>query len=200
MDNLLNYSLSNDPLASFQEWYDSALKVEQNAPAMSVATYDFEHSRPTTRVLLFKGMHNNQFSFYTNYSSPKSKDLEHNPEVCLNFYWHVSGKQVRIQGKVTKMSHEDSEKYFHSRDRDSQIASYISNQSSKIADKETLMEKFEKTKKDFENKTIPCPENWGGYLVKPYEMEFFLYGTNRINDRFLFQLKNNKWEVSRLQP
>jgi pyridoxamine 5'-phosphate oxidase len=200
MDNLLNYSLCSDPLVSFSEWYEAALKVEQNAPVMSVATYDSEKGRPTTRVLLFKGMHGNQLSFYTNYSSPKSKDLEHNSEVCLNFFWHVCGRQVRIHGKAVKMSHEDSEKYFHSRDRDSQIASYISHQSSVIEDKEALMEKFEKTKKQFENKIIPCPENWGGYLVAPYEMEFFLYGINRINDRFLFQLKNNKWEVCRLQP
>lgn len=200
MDNLLNYSLGNDPVTSFKEWFDAASLVEQNAPAMSVATYDHEHNRPMARVLLYKGMQNDCLTFYTNYLSHKSKDLDHNPEVCLNFYWHVSGRQVRIQGKVSKMSHADSEKYFHSRDRDSQIASYISTQSSTIADKQALMDKFEQTKKDFEGKQIPCPEHWGGYLVKPYEFEFFLYGANRINDRFLYQLKNNKWEVTRLQP
>lgn len=200
MDNLLNYSLGNDPVTSFQEWFDEAAKIEQNAPAMSVATYDFEHQRPTTRVLLYKGMQEGKIVFYTNYLSHKAKDLDHNPEVSLNFYWHVLGRQVRIQGRALKMSHVNSEKYFHSRDRDSQIASYISTQSSVIEDKDALMAKFEKTKKEFEGKTIPCPENWGGYLVNPYEFEFFLYGANRINDRFLYQLKNTKWEVSRLQP
>lgn len=200
MDNLLNYSLGPNPLTSFKEWYSAAEKVEQNAPAMSVATYDYEHKRPVSRVLLYKGMQNDCLTFYTNYLSHKSKDLEHSPEVCLNFYWHVLGRQVRIQGTAAKMSHADSENYFHSRDRDSQIASYISTQSSAIEDKDALVKKFEEAKKQFEGKTVPCPEHWGGYLVKPYEMEFFLYGANRLNDRFLFQLKNNKWEVTRLQP
>lgn len=200
MDNLLNYFLSQDPLSSFKEWFEAASKTEQNASAMSVATYDAERNRPVTRVLLFKGFQNDSLIFYTNYLSHKSKDLDLNPEVCLNFFWHVLGRQVRVQGKVVKMSHSDSEKYFHSRDRDSQLASYISTQSSAIKDKEALMKKFEDAKREFEGKTIPCPEHWGGYLVKPYEFEFFLYGANRINDRFLFELKNNKWEVSRLQP
>lgn len=200
MDNLLNYFLNNDPVRSFQAWFNEAEKVEQNAPAMSVATYDFEHQRPTTRVLLYKGMKNGEPIFYTNYLSSKAKDLNHNPEVCLNFYWHVLGRQVRIQGRVSRMSHADSEKYFHSRDRDSQLASYISTQSSVIEDKDALMTKFEKAKKEFEGKAVPCPENWGGYYVRPYEFEFFLYGKNRINDRFLYLLKNNAWEISRLQP
>lgn len=200
MDNLLNYYLSEDPLKSFLNWFHEAEKVEQNAPAMSVSTYDHEGNRPTTRVLLFKGMKDNGLVFYTNYLSPKSRDIEVNSEVCLNFYWHVLGRQVRIQGKASKMSHADSDKYFQSRDRDSQIASYISTQSSSIEDKDALMAKFEQTKKAFEGKPIPCPEHWGGYCVFPYEFEFFLYGKNRINDRFLYKFKNNTWEICRLQP
>lgn len=201
MDNLQNYHLGNDPLISFQEWYEAALKVEQNAPAMSVSTYDYERHRPMARVLLFKGMKNSCLTFYTNYLSHKSKDLEKNPEVCLNFYWHVLGRQVRVQGTAVKMTAADSEAYFHSRDRDSQIASYVSTQSSFIEDKDALMKKFEQAKKQFENQTIPCPVHWGGYLVQPYEFEFFLYGANRINDRFVYQLNQNKqWQVHRLQP
>ncbi len=200
MDNLLNYSLIENPQQSFNNWFDEALKVEQNASAMSVATYDHEHNRPTNRFILFKGFKDQKIIFFTNYLSPKSHDLDHNAEVALNFYWHVSQKQVRIQGRVTKMSAEESTAYFHSRDRDSQIASYISTQSAPIKDKAALLERFEKAKKDFNGLNIPCPENWGGYLVDPYEYEFFLYGENRLNDRFLYKLKNGKWGVERLQP
>lgn len=200
MDNLLNYSLTENPQQSFNSWFEEALKVEQNASAMSVATYDHQHNRPTNRFILFKGFIDQKIIFYTNYLSPKSKDLDHNAEVALNFYWHVSQKQVRIQGRATKMSAEDSRTYFHSRDRDSQIASYISTQSAPIKDKAALREKFEKAKIDLEGSTVPCPENWGGYLIDPYEYEFFLYGENRLNDRFLYTLMNGSWKIERLQP
>ncbi|MGZ3787408.1 MAG: pyridoxamine 5'-phosphate oxidase [Bacteriovorax sp.] len=200
MDNLLNYSLAKNPLDSFAKWFEEAEKVEQNAAAMSVATYDHEHNRPMSRYILCKGIKDGKIVFYTNYLSSKSKDLNHNPEVALNFYWHESKKQVRIQGKVAKMSALDSEKYFHSRDRDSQIASSISTQSAPIADKAELIKKFESAKKQFDNIEVPLPENWGGYLVDPYEFEFFLYGENRLNDRFLYVLKNGQWDITRLQP
>jgi len=138
--------------------------------------------------------------FYTNYFSPKSHDLDSNPEIALAFYWHESKKQVRIQGRVEKMSLEDSKAYFHSRDRESQIASYISTQSASINSKEELLEKYNETQKLYAGKEIPHPPNWGGYLVSPYEFEFFLYGQYRLNDRFLFELKQEAWSVSRLQP
>jgi pyridoxamine 5'-phosphate oxidase len=201
MDTLKNYSLQENPLTTFIEWYESAIKVEQNAEAMAVSTYDESAKRPNTRYLLFKGVKDHKICFYTNYSSPKSKELDANPEVALVFYWHESKKQVRIHGKVTKMSREDSASYFHSRDRDSQIASYISNQSSPVADKSVLLEKFNAAKIEFENKEIPLPEQWGGFLVEPYEFEFFLYGANRLNDRFSYVLnKNNNWTITRLLP
>ena len=200
MDNLLNYFLSENPLDSFNKWYEEAGNVEQNAQAMSVATIDYLRNRPVTRTILFKGMKDQKLTFYTNYLSPKAKDLEHNPEIALNFYWHISKRQVRIQGRVIKMSKDDSAQYFHSRDRVSQIESYASHQSEEIVYKAALLKKVEEVKAMFDGKPIPLPENWGGYLVEPYEFEFFVYGDNRINDRFLYELKNGKWEVRRLQP
>ena len=200
MDDLLNYSLKNNPHSTFLEWMENASNVEQNAQAMSVSSYDHEKNRPSSRYLLYKGTVENKIIFYTNYLSPKARELEENPEIALAFYWHVSKKQVRIHGTVSKMERAESEKYFHSRDRESQIASYLSHQSEMIDDKETLVEKYNATEKLFAGKVIPLPENWGGFLVEPYEYEFFLYGENRLNDRFLYQLKNQKWEVNRLQP
>lgn len=200
MDDLLNYSLTDNPLTSFLDWYKEANIVEQNAQAMAVSSYDHEKNRPNTRYLLYKGISASKIIFYTNYLSPKAKELSNNPEIALAFYWHVSKKQVRIHGKISKMEREDSERYFHSRDRESQIASYLSHQSEVISDKAALIEKYQATKELFEGKPIPLPEYWGGFLVEPYEYEFFLYGDNRLNDRFLYQLKNQKWEVNRLQP
>lgn len=200
MDDLLDYSLKENPLETFMNWYEAAAKVELNAEAMAVSTYDEEKKRPNTRYLLFKGIQDNKIVFYTNYSSPKSKDLGHNPEVALTFYWHESKQQVRIHGKVTKMSAEASAQYFKTRDRDSQLASYVSSQSAPIEDKESLIKKFDEAKLKFEGMDIPCPSLWGGFLVEPYEFEFFLYGANRLNDRFLYEYKNNLWKVSRLQP
>lgn len=200
MDDLQNYFLDNDPLISFLDWYEKAESLEQNAGAMALSTFDLEKKRPNTRYMLYKGIINKKIVFYTNYLSPKSKDLDGNMEVSLAFYWHLSTKQVRIHGRVNKMTSEESKIYFHSRDRESQIASYISHQSAFIADKNSLIEKFNKAKLEFEGRAIPYPENWGGYLVDPYEYEFFLYGENRLNDRFLYQLKNEKWEIQRLQP
>lgn len=200
MDNLEDYFLSTNPLSSFLNWYETALKVEQNAQAMAVATYDHIKKRPTSRILLYKGVRDDKIIFYTNYLSSKSKDLDSNLEVALNFYWHVSGRQVRIQGRATKMDAKSSADYFYSRDRDSQIASYISTQSAPIEDKSALVLKFMEAKKKFEGQDIPMPLHWGGYLVDPYEFEFFIYGANRLNDRFVYELNNKKWEVKRLQP
>lgn len=200
MDDLLNYSLQANPMASFLDWHKNALAVEQNADAMSVSTFDHLKNRPSSRYLLFKGVVEDKIIFYTNYLSPKAQELSSNPEIALNFYWHVLKRQVRIHGKTTKMKRSESEHYFHSRDRESQIASYLSHQSASIPDKATLLLKFEETSKLFEGKQIPLPEYWGGILVEPYEYEFFLYGENRLNDRFLYELKNQHWAVTRLQP
>lgn len=200
MDELSNYFLKENPLSSFEEWHEAASKVEPNADAMVVSTYDETNKRPSSRFILYKGTKDQKIIFYTNYASPKSKELGENPEIALAFYWHNLGRQVRIHGRVTKLNSTDSASYFHSRDRDSQIASFISTQSSPISDKKSLLEKLDAAKKQFEGKEIPMPEQWGGYLVEPYEYEFFLYGPNRLNDRFLYQNKNNKWEVTRLSP
>lgn len=200
MDDLTSYSLLENPLETFINWQAEAAKIEQNAEAMAVSTYDEELKRPNTRFLLYKGTQNGKIVFYTNYISQKSKELETNPEIALVFYWPLSFKQVRIHGRVSKMSAEDSKRYFHSRDRDSQIASSISSQSSPIEDKKSLVDKFQAAQKKFEGKEIPMPEHWGGFLVDPYEFEFFLYGDNRLNDRFLYTNKNSVWTITRLQP
>lgn len=203
MDKLELFDLSNDPIESFYKWYEAAAKCEQNAEAMTLATVS-SSGRPDARILLFKGMKERALTFYTHYESPKGHDLDVHPEGCLVFYWHVSKKQVRLHGHVKKMSRADSDRYFHSRDRASQLASYISDQSQPIEDKQALLNKLEKAKNEFGNLEIPTPESWGGYIFEPYEMEFFLYGEHRLNDRFLYKLDQTPakkgWSVCRIQP
>ncbi len=126
--------------------------------------------------------------------------MDSSNEASLLFYWHKSGKQVKVQGRVEKMDRESSRQYFHSRDRQSQLASYMSHQSAEVKDKAALIEKLNQVTKEFDGKEIPLPDHWGGYIFTPYEFEFFLYGEFRLNDRFLYQLNNGKWSVSRLQP
>ncbi len=200
MDNLIDFKLSSDPVSSFVAWYNEAISVEQNPTAMTLSTIDFKNQRPDSRTVLFKGMMGGRLSFYTNYESTKGQEINENNEVCLLFYWHVSKRQVRIQGRAVKMSHEDSLMYFKSRDRQSQLASWVSQQSQTIANKTSLENNLKDAFKKFEGKEVPLPSNWGGYLVEPYEFEFFVYGDYRLNDRLVFKKINKVWEVTRLQP
>lgn len=200
MDNLTNYKLNKDPVVSFLAWYEDAQKVEQNPEAMTLSTIDSQNNRPNSRTVLFKGMRADKITFYTNYKSKKGQELESNNEACLLFYWHLSKRQVRVQGRVFKMSEADSQSYFSSRDRVSQLASYISEQSSPISDKDALLKKLEDARQKFDGVEIPLPQSWGGFLFEPYEFEFFVYGDYRINDRFLYQLNDTNWSITRLQP
>ncbi len=197
---LESFGLGIDPLVNFKKWYKEASMFEDNAEAMTLSTIDFKLNRPYSRTVLFKGFFENNPIFYTNYNSVKGEHFEKNNEASLLFYWHKSIKQVRIQGKVEKAPLEISKKYFHSRDRDSQLASFISDQSTIIDSKESLIKKLEAANLKYENLEVPHPPHWGGYIVRPYEYEFFVYGKNRLNDRFLFVLKDNNWEINRLQP
>jgi pyridoxamine 5'-phosphate oxidase len=201
MDDLSVYKIDSNPLNTFSHWYNDAVKVEQNPEAMTLSTFDTLLSRPDSRTVLFKGLSQNKLIFYTNYNSQKALEMNGHQEVSLLFYWHQSIRQCKIHGTVEKMDRLSSEKYFSSRDRQSQLASYISEQSSPIASKDELLRKLEVTQKEFDGREIPCPANWGGYLVTPYEFEFFIYGEYRLNDRFLFKLNTaGTWMMTRLQP
>ena len=169
-------NLGMDPLENFNNWHKDAALLEDNADAMTLSTFDFDQNRPVSRSILFKGLIDGKFIFYTNYLSRKAEHLDKNPEVCLLFYWMRSLHQIRIQGQVSKMAEVDSANYFYSRDFDSQLASYISKQSHPIPSKSELVNKFENAKMEFLGKVVPKPPHWGGYLIEPYEFEFFIYG------------------------
>lgn len=197
-DSLENFNLQDCPFKTFESWYEKSKVSEPNVDAMSVATVDAS-GVPRNRFLLFKGILDSQFVFYTNYLSHKAKDLESNPRVSLNFFWPSTKYQIRVTGIAKKCPRKLSEDYFASRDRESQLASAMSKQSSPIASRSELIARMEELKKQFPEE-IPCPENWGGYFVEPVEFEFFIYGAFRLNDRFLFVKNESNWELQRLQP
>lgn len=200
MENLNRFDITQNPVETFLNWFNKAKELDSYPDAFALATSDNE-GNVSVRYLLYKGVIDNQLVFYTNYNSSKSKQLDVNPKASMAFFWRNLGRQVRVTGSVKKMSRELSMKYFSGRDRESQIASYISSQSEVISDKETLLRIHAEKSKELEGKDVPYPENWGGYLVDPKEIEFFIYGEHRLNDRILFKNNSNEdWQIERLQP
>ena len=200
MENLKNFDISENPIETFNNWFEKAKTLDEYADAFALATAGADGD-VSVRYLLFKGLLDEKLSFYTNYNSSKAKQLDENPRASMAFFWRNFGRQIRVTGSVTKMEMEKSRDYFNSRARDSQIASYLSNQSEVISDKETLLKTHADISSEFEGKDIPYPTNWGGYLVEPLEIEFFIYGEHRLNDRILFKRESSgSWKSVRLQP
>lgn len=192
--------LPTDPYQLFKSWFFLADKSSiAEANAMSIATVS-KDQYPKTRVVLLKGFGNKGFTFFTNYNSSKGKDLLENPKCCLSFFWPSLEKQVIMQGEVSKISAEESEEYFHSRPKGSQLGALASDQSSVIPSREFLEEKLLKLEKEYEGKEIPKPENWGGFLFKPVNFEFWQGRASRLHDRILYTKENDSWKIERLAP
>jgi pyridoxamine 5'-phosphate oxidase len=200
MENLTKYNLSTDPFETFNTWFTKAKEIDDNAEAFALATSTSE-GMPSVRYILFKGLLDNQFKFFTNYNSDKAQDLDSNPFASMAFFWRNSGRQVRITGKIVKADTDISMNYFSSRDKESQVASAVSNQSSPIESREKLLENYNNYLSELSDGEVPYPDNWGGYLLQPTKIEFFIYGEHRLNDRFEFILgDDNSWQIQRLQP
>lgn len=191
----------NDPIVFFQKWFQEAVLsevFEVNAMTLATATKD---GIPDARTVLLKGIASDSFLFYTNYESRKGKELEENPKACLVFFWSELERQIRIEGNVSKVSKEESNEYFHSRPRESQIGAAASPQSQKIPDRKFLEERFEKLSKEFEGKEVILPNNWGGYAVHPIRIEFWQGRSSRLHDRIVFEKKaDSSWEKFRVAP
>ncbi len=198
---LLESDIPVDPLILFRAWFDladeSSLVEEANAMSISTVGKDL---MPKTRIVLLKSFDPEGFIFFTNYESDKGKHLKENPKCCLSFFWPALEKQVIIQGEVTKVEEEESDKYFHSRPRGSQLGAHASNQSSVIPSRHYLEDKLAELERKFENKDVPLPSYWGGYLVKPLSMEFWQGRKNRLHDRILYSKEGDNWKFERLAP
>ena len=192
--------LPNDPMDLFEKWLRQACDAKLPDPtAMSVATVD-ANGQPFQRMVLLKHYDANGFVFYTNLGSRKAQQIKQNNHVSLLFPWHTLERQVHITGVAEQLSPLDVVKYFHSRPKDSQIAAWVSQQSSRISARSMLESKFMEIKAKFANGEIPVPSFWGGFRVSIEQMEFWQGGEHRLHDRFLYQRQNGGWQIDRLAP
>jgi len=198
---LLETDIAASPIKQFEKWFDEALKAEIWEPnAMTLATATM-NGMPSARIVLLKGFSDYGFVFYTNYLSRKGKELAKNPRAALIFNWGQLERQVRIEGTVEKLSKEKSEQYFHSRPVGSQLGALVSPQSQEIAGREELENKWQQLENEYQDKEIPKPAFWGGYIVKPQLIEFWQGRSSRLHDRILYKnAGKNNWKTVRLAP
>ncbi|MBN8679904.1 MAG: pyridoxamine 5'-phosphate oxidase [Chitinophagales bacterium] len=201
LESLSETDVRPDPVAQFAFWFEEARNsqlLEPNAMTLATATPD---GYPNARTVLLKGYDQRGFTFFTNYESQKGQELAANPRATLLFTWLELQRQVRIEGTVEKISREASESYFQSRPRGNQIGAWASPQSQVIAGREVL----EMREQDMEAKfagleTLPMPDYWGGYLVRPSVVEFWQGRMSRLHDRIRYTLHENQWRIERLAP
>jgi pyridoxamine 5'-phosphate oxidase len=194
-------SVPRDPLTLFQDLFTQAREAGHVAPeAMTLATADAE-GRPSARVVLLKQVDQRGFVFYTNYLSRKACEIEANPNGALVFYWDLIDYQVRIEGTLIRTSAEESDAYFQTRPRDSQIGALASPQSQVISDRGVLENRVEELEKEYENRLIDRPAHWGGYLLEPERIEFWKNRMGRLHDRLLYERgSGGDWTITRLAP
>jgi pyridoxamine 5'-phosphate oxidase len=198
---LTESTLDQDPVEQFRIWFDQAVAANLLEPnAMTVATADSK-GNPSARILLLKGFDESGFSFYTNYLSDKGKILGENPKAALVFFWGELERQVRVSGEVVKTSREESEAYFHSRPRNSQIGAHVSQQGQVIADRREIEARQVELEKEFEGKEVPLPDYWGGYRLVPSSVEFWQGRPSRLHDRIRYsRQQDGRWKIERLCP
>ncbi len=191
---------SIDPMDQFAQWFHQATRagfVEPNVMTLSTATPE---GRPSARTILLKGYDHRGFIFYSNYQSRKGRQLAENPYAALVFWWDLLERQVCIEGKVEKVSAEESDEYFHSRPEQSRLGTWVSEQSQVIPGRSLLETRFADVEKRFEGQQIPRPEYWGGYVLRPDMVEFWQGRPGRLHDRLRYRHGNGGWVRERLSP
>jgi pyridoxamine 5'-phosphate oxidase len=210
--------LETDPMRQFQKWFETAVNLRSKASttkdkgaanhapllgdvnAMTLATAD-KKGRPSSRIVLLKGISKAGFVFYTNYNSRKGSELTENPCAALTFFWPELERQVCVAGKVVKGTRDDSTIYFKSRPRGSQLAAWASNQSEAVADRGVLESRLETLEHRFARQEVPLPPHWGGFILIPSRVEFWQGRPNRLHDRFRYQKRTIRgWKIERLAP
>ncbi|CAN5304416.1 pyridoxamine 5'-phosphate oxidase [soil metagenome] len=189
------------PIVQFEKWFSEAMEAKLPEPnAMNIATVS-ANGKPSSRMVLLKGIENNQFLFYSNYQSLKGKELEENPACALNFFWPELERQVRIEGLAERVSEEKSTAYFQSRPRGSQIGAWASPQSSVIADRTLIEKRAKDLEEKFKNSPyLPKPKQWGGFSIEPFMIEFWQGRESRLHDRIVYTKEKSGWKISRLAP
>jgi pyridoxamine 5'-phosphate oxidase len=189
-----------DPIRQFSKWFEEAITIgviEPHSMALATSTPD---GRPSVRIVLLRGCDERGFVFFTNYESRKAIELEANPRAALALHWHELERQVRIEGRVERISVAESDAYFESRPLGSRLGAWASRQSEVIVGRESLEARYEELQNRYPDGEVPRPENWGGYLVVPDVMEFWQGRPNRLHDRLLFRRRGSGWLIERLAP
>jgi len=188
--------LQGDPLDIVQEWVNRAKSNELDPTAFVLSTS--VDGQPNSRVVLLKEIRGGELVFFTNYNSSKGRELAQNPKVSLNFFIPSDERQIRILGTAAKVSESESDDYFYSRPYESQVGAVVSNQSATLESRASLDDAYESALKLEQNPKRP--ENWGGYAITPFQIEFWQGRPSRLHDRFQFSLIKGNWEVKRLYP
>ncbi len=192
---------ATSPIDQFKTWFQQAVDANFPEPnAMTLATISSE-GKPSARIVLLKDVDDRGFVFYTNYESAKGQHLLENPDAALVFFWIELERQVRVEGKVEKVSATESDAYFRTRPRGSQLGAWVSKQTEVIASRQVLESKLEQLEQKYAGKEIPRPPHWGGFRVIPSEFEFWQGRPNRLHDRLRYRLaEDGNWIRERLSP
>jgi len=186
-------------MAQFGEWFDLAKREVPLVDAMTLATTDADGA-PDARMVLLKGFDADGFRFFTNYESVKGTQLAAEPRAALIVYWRELDRQVRARGEVERLPEADSDAYFATRARDSQVGAWASPQSRPLESREALDDLVREAETRFEGAAVPRPEHWGGYLLRPQTVEFWQGQVGRLHDRFRYTRENGGWRIERLGP
>lgn len=197
---LAEKDLARDPYRQFEKWFAEAQAAkipEPNALVLATATKD---GRPSSRTVLLKGVDGRGFVFYSNYHSRKGRELEANPRASLTFPWIAIERQVIVDGTITQVAREESEAYFHSRPRASQLSAWVSSQSTIIPDRRMLEDSMKALEQKYAGQEVPLPPHWGGWRVLPETIEFWQGRRTRLHDRLRYRRQTDGWTIERLAP
>lgn len=196
-------TLGRDPIRAFLHWLSEAEEASglRYPNAVTLATVDAQ-GQPDARIVLLKGADERGFLFFTNYRSTKGRELETHPEAAMVFHWDAMGRQVRVRGRTERLPLEESDAYFESRPRGSRIGAWTSEQSARIEDRDTLEARYRAVEARYVDEPVPRPEHWGGYVLRPREIEFWKEGAWRLHDRIRYRWSEAEegWVTERLQP
>jgi len=200
LEGLDEKTIDRDPIKQFQLWFDDAIAAKLPLPeAMTLATATPD-GKPSARMVLLKQVDQDGFVFFTNYHSAKAEQLDANPYAALVFYWAKLDRQVRVEGSVSKTSAQESQDYFRTRPRESQIGAWASAQSQAISSRDVLEQRAHELEELYLNREVDCPQHWGGYRLKPERIEFWKSRIGRLHDRILYVRNADNWTITRLAP